>query len=982
MSGFNPLIASVLLLASCAPVASSSPATGPAESSSRVSEPVSPARSAPPFQPPAPPITIRTTSRPRFIPVSAAGAELMRLVWEAGGLRNSGPARTVVERLRREEALAGPTAPELSAPSPPPLVQALGNDVIVNNRALSACTCSNGRRMSEEEVSVAAWGRYVVASWNDTRGTCLTGSGLPTQSHAVSRDHGATFQEGSLLRGPGPTDVFHGDPTVVVNRKSGDFYISGILRQGSTFVGVVALRGHVGPDSLVVDQRKVIALTSGGDFFDKPWMAVDSLTGQVFVTWTNFHADFSTAIELQRLDAMLDPLGPVQVLSSFPRGEYGPQGSYPSVGPDGVLYVPYGVYFTDTLAVWSTDSRFEIRRSDDGGLSFGPPHVIATIDYHPSIPAPGYQRGFWVPNIALDVDRGGPHRGRVYAVWAENRGLGGAAAPPSSSVIEQENNGFFASATPFTPGVKLKGFSNGVDTDFFKFTGHKGQVFWFGTDTSVSVHVRLICPSDTSALGNYHLLHTLAPNFGGGDGFAAGLPYDGTFYLEIEAPYGSSGDWSAFTAFVPPDPGDRARDIRDVFFSYSDDGSTWSTPVRLNDDDPGYDQAQPQVAVDGRGRVHTCWLDWRNDPVCGTDSDQFATSSGDGGVTWGANRRLSDASSFWSQLGSCSGNNQGDYSQMAADSDQVYAAFTDSRLGDPDIFVDPSRYRSSPHCPASQTVTAGSDLMLSFTLVNGGNFATPLAWQVADDRAWLTGAVPGVSGQQTLAADGGSVTVDATFHAPMGCAGDSTIVRFVTYDPAIPGAYDTCTTVLRCAGNTAVELALVRREVSAGRVSLAWQWREAAGALAAIFRKLPGSDWTLRSRITLDRGGMAAFEDSQAPTGLVGYRLVLDGLGPAPVSSEVWLEIPSLALALEASTPNPSRDGRLTAGFTLSSNTPAVLEVIDLEGRRVTARAVGTLGPGRHVLRLDVPDRLPSGIYVVRLRQGGREVSGKAVVMR
>jgi hypothetical protein len=152
--------------------------------------------------------------------------------------------------------------------------------------------------------------------------------------------------------------------------------------------------------------------------------------------------------------------------------------------------------------------------------------------------------------------------------------------------------------------------------------------------------------------------------------------------------------------------------------------------------------------------------------------------------------------------------------------------------------------------------------------------------------------------------------------------------------------------------------------------------------MAAIFRKLPGSDWTLRARVRLDGAGMAAFEDFQAPTGLVGYRLVLEGPGPAPVSSEVWLEVPSLALALEASTPNPSRDGWLTARFTLPSTAHAVLEVVDLQGRIVTARAVGTLGPGRHALRLDGPARLPSGIYVVRLRQSGRELSEKAVVVR
>ena len=67
------------------------------------------------------PSTPTFTRRPRFVPISAAGAELMREVWQAGGLRASGPARAVVEQLGREEApatVAGVTPPKLSIVPP------------------------------------------------------------------------------------------------------------------------------------------------------------------------------------------------------------------------------------------------------------------------------------------------------------------------------------------------------------------------------------------------------------------------------------------------------------------------------------------------------------------------------------------------------------------------------------------------------------------------------------------------------------------------------------------------------------------------------------------------------------------------------------------------------------------------------------------------------------------------------------------------
>ena len=926
----------------------------------------------------------RAASAPRrIIPVSAAGAELMRQVWEAGGLRNNPQARAVVERLMAEEAagFSEPPVERAASPARPFSIEALGNDVIANNRALSTCLCG-GRPISQAEPSIAAWGPYALASWNDRRSVCGA-PGSPSQSHAYSRDYGVTFREGALLSGPGPTDAFHGDPTVAVNRKTGNFYISGILRQGSTFVGVAALRGHFGPDSFVIDMRKVIALASGGDFLDKPWMAVDSLSGNVYITWTNFAADISTQIELQRLDADLNPLAPVQVVRHEPYGYYGVQGSYPTVGNDGTLYVPYSVLYADTLALlWNTPGHFEIARSNDGGATFGPPNTIASAYSHVLTIPPGSQRGFWAQLLAMDVDRTrGPHRGRLYAVWSESRSLGDAVFG-STSQVEKENNGFFASATPFTPGQILRGASNGVEKDFFKFTGTRGQVFFCVGDSGdrVSLRTRLICPTDTSTLANYHLLFTRSPISGGSGGACAvGLPYDGTYYLQVESPFANFGGYRFSTALVPGSPSDRARGIHDQFVCYSDDGATWSTPVRLNDDPPWYDGSEAQVAVDGRGRVHTCWLDWRDDVECGTSSNVYGASSGDGGVTWGANRRLTDASSFWGAMASCSDNNQGDFMQMAADGDHVYAASPDSRLGDPDVWVDPSSYTATPTCPANQTIVAAYDNVLPFTLSNGGNFATPLAWALSDDHGWLTGASPGTSGSATLAANGGSITILATLHPPVTCSGDSTTVSFVASDPFIPGYYDTCRTVLHCDAVVPTLLALVGERVVGDRVTLSWHAADAGGAQATVERRSTSEDWQGRGTLTADHGGTFVFEEGGVAPGRYAYRIRIEG---GASSNDAWVEVQALALALRGAQPNPTGGGPFIASFTLPSAAPAQLEVLDLAGRRLVSRAVGGLGPGSHELRLAEAESLPGGVYVMRLRQGVKEAVSKTVVVR
>jgi hypothetical protein len=86
-----------------------------------------------------------------------------------------------------------------------------------------------------------------------------------------------------------------------------------------------------------------------------------------------------------------------------------------------------------------------------------------------------------------------------------------------------------------------------------------------------------------------------------------------------------------------------------------------------------------------------------------------------------------------------------------------------------------------------------------------------------------------------------------------------------------------------------------------------------------------------------------------------------------------------LRLALEGVQPNPARVlGRVT--FTLPSDRPATLELLDVTGRRVAARDVGALGAGRHSVELARGRSLRAGLYLVRLTQGGTVATAKAVV--
>ena len=84
------------------------------------------------------------------------------------------------------------------------------------------------------------------------------------------------------------------------------------------------------------------------------------------------------------------------------------------------------------------------------------------------------------------------------------------------------------------------------------------------------------------------------------------------------------------------------------------------------------------------------------------------------------------------------------------------------------------------------------------------------------------------------------------------------------------------------------------------------------------------------------------------------------------------------ALSLSWAGPNPGQE--LSLRLSLPDDRPSRLRVFDLQGRVVDSREVGALGPGEHVIK--VQDRIRSGVYVVRLSQGGRVSLAKAVVMR
>jgi hypothetical protein len=97
---------------------------------------------------------------------------------------------------------------------------------------------------------------------------------------------------------------------------------------------------------------------------------------------------------------------------------------------------------------------------------------------------------------------------------------------------------------------------------------------------------------------------------------------------------------------------DFGDDLDTVLQRSTDGGATWSAPVRVNDDPKGNGvrQLDARVAVAPNGRVDVTWIDLRASypsaiiPKPSGFGDAYYASSSDGGVTFSANRRISDRS--------------------------------------------------------------------------------------------------------------------------------------------------------------------------------------------------------------------------------------------------------------------------------------------------------------------------------------------------
>ena len=182
---------------------------------------------------------------------------------------------------------------------------------------------------------------------------------------------------------------------------------------------------------------------------------------------------------------------------------------------------------------------------------------------------------------------------------------------------------------------------------------------------------------------------------------------------------------------------------------------------------------------------------------------------------------------------------------------------------------------------------------------------------------------------------------------------------------------------------TALLATALAPHVSGEQVDLTWSLLGSLDRPMSVQRSSGGDVWQQLGSVVPDGEGFVRFSDRDIrPAAVYHYRLAVAAAGGDIFAGNVEVRIPAFELALAGVRPNPLVSGAFAVRFTLGNETHAVLNVVDISGRRIASVEVGSLGPGPHTVDIDRVQRVPAGLYVIRLTNGNRTLSSKAAVMR
>ena len=141
--------------------------------------------------------------------------------------------------------------------------------------------------------------------------------------------------------------------------------------------------------------------------------------------------------------------------------------------------------------------------------------------------------------------------------------------------------------------------------------------------------------------------------------------------------------WTAFG--ITSDAGQKSQ----VYFSKStDNGTNWSTPITINDDNANVDNYYSAIIVAPNGDVKVGWYDRRGDIANNINTNYYFATSTDGGDTFGQNTLVTSIPTDFSTVGSTNSNfGIGEYNQILSTENYTIPVWTDGRTNDGNLNI-------------------------------------------------------------------------------------------------------------------------------------------------------------------------------------------------------------------------------------------------------------------------------------------------------